>query len=248
LIEEKRKTGVSLSVLGFGMGNLKDSMMEMLADKGNGNYAYVDTLAEARKVLVTEAASTLVTVAKDVKLQVEFNPAAVAAYRLIGYENRVLADADFNDDAKDAGDIGAGHSVTALYEVVPAGAHAGAPRVDPLRYQEPRRASAAAATDELMTVKLRYKEPEGETSRLLAVAVKDGAQTDSADVRFVAAVAAFGMLLRDSEHKGTASFADVLKLAHQGQGPDPGGYRAEFIQLVESARALTERAGPRIGG
>jgi Ca-activated chloride channel family protein len=226
LIEQKRKTGVSLSVLGFGMGNLKDSMMEMLADKGNGNYAYVDTLAEARKVLVTEAASTLVTVAKDVKLQVEFNPAAVAAYRLIGYENRVLADADFSDDAKDAGDIGAGHSVTALYEVVP----------------------AAAATDELMTVKLRYKEPDGETSRLLAVAVKDGSETDSADVRFAAAVAAFGMLLRDSEHKGTASFADVLELAHQGQGADPGGYRAEFIQLVESARALAESARPAVGG
>jgi Ca-activated chloride channel family protein len=248
LIEQKRKTGVSLSVLGFGMGNLKDSMMEMLADKGNGNYAYVDSLAEARKVLVTEAASTLVTVAKDVKLQVEFNPAAVAAYRLIGYENRTLADADFNDDAKDAGDIGAGHSVTALYEIIPAGAPGGARRVDPLRYQEARRASAAAATDELMTVKLRYKEPDGEASRLLAVAVKDGPRSDSADVRFAAAVAAFGMLLRDSEHKGTATYAAVLELARQGRGKDPDGYRTEFIQLIESARALAESETPRVGG
>jgi len=248
LIEQKRKTGVSLSVLGFGMGNLKDSMMEMLADKGNGNYAYVDTLAEARKVLVTEAASTLVTVAKDVKLQVEFNPAAVTAYRLIGYENRVLADADFNDDAKDAGDIGAGHSVTALYEIVPAGVPGAARRVDPLRYQEPRRASEAAATDELMTVKLRYKEPEGDTSRLLAVAVKDGTQTDSPDVRFAAAVAAFGMLLRDSEHKGTATYDAVLELARRGRGEDPDGYRTEFIQLIESARTLAEGETSRVGG
>jgi Ca-activated chloride channel family protein len=226
LIERERKTGVSLSVLGFGMGNLKDSTMEILADKGDGNYAYVDSLEEARKVLVTEAASTLVTVAKDVKLQVEFNPAAVKAYRLIGYENRVLADADFDDDATDAGDIGAGHSVTALYEVVP----------------------AAATTDELMTVKLRYKEPDGEASRLLSVAVKDGPQTESTDVRFAAAVAAFGMLLRDSEHKGTATYAAVLELARQGKGQDSDGYRSEFIQLIESARALAESETPRVGG
>jgi Ca-activated chloride channel family protein len=230
------------------MGNLKDSTMEILADKGDGNYAYVDSLEEARKVLVTEAASTLVTVAKDVKLQVEFNPASVTAYRLIGYENRVLADADFNDDTKDAGDIGAGHSVTALYEVVPAGAPGSVRRVDPLRYQEPRRPSASAATDELMTVKLRYKEPEGETSRLLAVAVKDGPQTDSTDVRFAAAVAAFGMLLRDSEHKGTATYAAVLELARQGKGADSDGYRSEFIQLIESARALAENETARVGG
>jgi Ca-activated chloride channel family protein len=248
LIEEKRKTGVSLSVLGFGMGNLKDSTMEMLADKGNGNYAYIDTLAEARKVLVAEAGSTLVTVAKDVKLQVEFNPAAVSAYRLIGYENRVLADADFNDDTKDAGDMGAGHSVTALYEVVPAGARAGARRVDPLKYQEDRRPSAVADASELMTVKLRYKAPDADESELLVVAVKEGGQTDSADLRFAAAVAAFGMLLRDSEHKGTATFADVLELARQGRGEDAGGYRAEFIQLVESARSLAETRPLPAGG
>jgi Ca-activated chloride channel homolog len=247
LIEAKRKTGVSLSVLGFGEGNLKDSTMEMLADKGNGNYSYVDTLQEARKVLVTEAGSTLITVAKDVKLQVEFNPATVSSYRLIGYENRVLADADFNDDAKDAGDIGAGHSVTALYEVVPAGAKTTARRVDPLKYQEPRRASVAAGGDELMTVKLRYKEPEGDTSRLLSVAVKDAPSADSSDIRFAAAVAAFGMLLRDSEHKGTATFVDVLELARAGQGQDPGGYRAEFVHLVETAQGLAPRPA-RIGG
>jgi Ca-activated chloride channel family protein len=242
LIEEKRRGGVFLSVLGFGMGNLKDSTMEMLADKGNGNYAYIDSLEEARKVLVSEAGSTLVTVAKDVKLQVEFNPATVAAYRLIGYENRILADADFNDDAKDAGDMGAGHSVTALYEVVPAGASHDARGVDPLKYQEPRRASAAAASGELMTVKVRYKAPESDTSRLTAVTVKDSEGVESADLRFAAAVASFGMLLRDSEYKGRASYAQVLDLARGAEGRDPGGYRAEFIRLVETAQTL---AAPR---
>lgn len=248
LIERERKTGVSLSVLGFGMGNLKDSTMEILADKGDGNYAYVDSLAEARKVLVKEAASTLVTVARDVKLQVEFNPAAVSAYRLIGYENRALADADFNDDAKDAGDIGAGHSVTALYEIVPVGAPSSARRVDPLRYQEARRAAPAASSDELMTVKLRYKEPDAQTSQLRTIAVKEAGSDDSADLRFAAAVAGFGMLLRDSEHKGTATYAAVLELARQGRGDDPDGYRAEFIQLIESARALAETETARVGG
>ncbi len=248
LIEQKRKTGVSLSVLGFGMGNLKDSRMEMLADKGNGNYAYVDSLAEARKVLVTEAGSTLVTVAKDVKLQVEFNPAAVSAYRLIGYENRVLDDADFGDDAKDAGDMGAGHTVTALYEIVPAGAQGGGRAVDPLKYQGPRARSAAASAGELLTVKLRYKAPDGDTSRLLAVAVREGDDGDSEDVRFAAAVAAFGMLLRDSEHKGTATYAQVLELAKAGLGPDPGGARAEFIRLVETARDLAGARPAHIGG
>jgi Ca-activated chloride channel homolog len=248
LIEEKRKTGVSLSVLGFGMGNLKDATMEMLADKGNGNYAYVDSLAEARKVLVAEAGSTLVTVARDVKLQVEFNPAAVASYRLIGYENRVLADTDFNDDTKDAGDMGAGHSVTALYEVVPAGSKAAPRKVDALKYQEPRRPSTSAASDEMMTVKLRYKAPDEDTSRLFAVAVKDSGPEDSADIRFAAAVAAFGMVLRESEHRGTATFGDVIELARSGQGPDPGGYRAEFIQMVETARALAGPREARVGG
>jgi Ca-activated chloride channel family protein len=247
LIEEKRKTGVSLSVLGFGMGNLKDSTMEMLADKGDGNYSYIDSLEEARKVLVTEAGSTLVMVARDVKLQVEFNPATVSAYRLIGYENRLLADTDFNDDAKDAGDIGAGHTVTALYEVVPAGVKADVASVDPLKYQEARRISAAAPAGELGTVKLRYKAPSGGTSRLLSVPVRDGEQGETAGVRFAAAVAAFGMLLRDSEHKGNATYTQVLELARDSQAHDPAGYRAEFISLVETAQALAGRQA-RAGG
>jgi Ca-activated chloride channel homolog len=249
LIEDKRKAGVFLSVLGFGMGNLKDSTMEMLADKGNGNYAYIDSLDEARKVLVSEVGSTLVTVAKDVKLQVEFNPATVSAYRLIGYENRVLADADFNDDTKDAGDMGAGHSVTALYEVVPGGTPHTARSVDPLKYQETRGVSAAAASGELMTVKVRYKAPESETSRLVSVTVNGSATptaAEAADLRFAAAVAGFGMLLRDSEYKGTASFDQVLELAHGSDGQDASGYRAEFIRLVETAQQLSRSREARL--
>lgn len=240
LIEEKRKSGVFLSVLGFGMGNLKDSKMEALADKGNGNYAYIDTLQEARKVLVQEAGGTLVTIAKDVKIQVEFNPARVAAYRLIGYENRVLAAQDFNDDKKDAGEIGAGHSVTALYEIVPAGAAVEAPSIDALKYQQPRAASAAARSDELLTVKLRYKEPDAEASRLLAVTLRERASGESASPRlaFASAVAGFGMLLRDSEHKGSLSYAQVKELASHGLLTDPHGYRAEFVRLVGAAERL----------
>jgi Ca-activated chloride channel family protein len=234
LVEEERGHGVFLTVLGFGMGNLKDAKMEALADHGNGNYAYVDGLAEARKVLVTEMGGTLVTLAKDVKVQVEFNPARVASYRLIGYENRALAAEDFNDDRKDAGELGAGHSVTALYEVVLAGAddpEAGS-RVDPLRYQ--RRAAAGDEAD-LLTVKLRYKEPQGETSRLVERRVRDagrGLEASSADFRFAAAVAGFGMLLRGSEHAGDASADGVLALARGAAGRDPHGYRAEFLELV----------------
>jgi Ca-activated chloride channel homolog len=246
LIEEKRKTGVFLSVLGFGQGNVKDSTMESLADTGNGNYSYIDSLAEARKVLVAEAGGTLVTIAKDVKLQVEFNPGTVAAYRLIGYENRVLRAEDFNDDAKDAGDIGAGHSVTALYEVVPKGVAVSLPAVDPLKYQGPATASAGAGGGELMTVKLRYKEPDGERSRLLSVAVKEaGAGAEpSAGLRFAAAVAEFGMLLRDSEHKGQSGWAQALELARGAQGDDRDEYRAEFVELVKSAASLSR--GPRV--
>jgi Ca-activated chloride channel family protein len=203
LIEEKRKTGVFLSVLGFGEGNLKDSTMEKLADSGNGNYSYIDSLAEARKVLVSEAGATLFTIAKDVKVQVEFNPRQVSAYRLLGYENRLLRSEDFADDRKDAGEIGAGHSVTALYEIVPAGAPMPLPAVDLLKYRDEHRPSAAAASGELLTVKLRYKEPDGEQSRLQSVSVAaSAAEPPSADLQFASAVAAFGMLLRDSEHKG----------------------------------------------
>ncbi|HEY3122230.1 MAG TPA: VWA domain-containing protein, partial [Vicinamibacteria bacterium] len=188
LIEEKRRSGVALSVLGFGMGNLKDSTMEQLADHGNGNYAYIDSLQEARKVLVSEAGGTLVTIARDVKLQVEFNPRTVSAYRLIGYENRLMRAEEFNDDGKDAGEIGEGHSVTALYEVVPAGARVDLPSVDPLKYQRPRVVAATAAGGELLTVKVRYKSPDGDTSRLLAVAIReDAAREPSDNARFAAA-------------------------------------------------------------
>ncbi len=243
LIEKERKSGVFLTVLGFGMGNYKDSTMEKLADKGNGNYAYVDTINEARKVLVNEAGATLVTIAKDVKIQVEFNPARVSAYRLIGYENRMLRARDFNDDKKDAGEIGAGHSVTALYEVVPAGVKApAAGTVDPLKYQK-RSASAAAASGELLTLKLRYKKPDGDTSKLLSVAVSDAPQQAGASnsLRFSSAVAAFGMLLRGSKHKGQASFAMVKKLAGQSLGADKHGYRAEFLKLVDRAAGLMDK-------
>jgi len=239
LIEEKRKSRVFLSVLGFGMGNYQDAKMEQLADKGDGNYAYIDTLHEARKVLVEQAGGTLVTIAKDVKIQVEFNPARVAAYRLIGYENRVLAAQDFNDDKKDAGEIGAGHSVTALYEIVPAGMEVTAGTVDALKYQQPRLASAQAKSEELMTVKLRYKAPEGDASRLLSVAVREA---DDAALKprlaFASAVAGFGMLLRESEHKGTLSYAGVRELASRGTGADPNGYRSEFVKLVTAAEGL----------
>jgi Ca-activated chloride channel homolog len=251
LIEEKATTGVFLSVLGFGMGNLKDATMERLADKGNGNYAYVDTAAEARKVLVEQMSGTLVTIAKDVKTQVEFNPAKVSSYRLIGYENRLLAKEDFNDDRKDAGEIGAGHTVTALYEVVPVGAgepadaSAARPAVDALKYQKPAAGAGPAleptGSGELLTVKLRYKEPDGAESKLLEFPVTDGGATyarASGEFKFAASVAAFGMILRESPHKGGATFGTVLELAHEGLGRDDGGYRAEFLALVQKAKAL----------
>lgn len=241
LIEKKAKSGVFLTVLGFGMGNLKDSTLEQLADKGNGNYAYIDTLNEARKVLVEEMGGTLVTIAKDVKIQVEFNPAQVRAFRLIGYENRILAAEDFNDDTKDAGEIGAGHTVTALYELVPAGQDADLPKVDPLKYQKPIDMARAAASGELLTLKLRYKQPDGDTSKLLTFPVTDtgaGYAQATADFKFAASVAGFGMLLRDSEYKGAATFDAILELAEEGLGEDRYGYRAEFIELVRKARAL----------
>jgi Ca-activated chloride channel family protein len=256
MIERERESGVFLSVLGVGTGNLKDSTMEKLADKGNGNYAYLDSLHEARKVLVAEGGATLVTVAKDVKIQVEFNPANVAAYRLIGYENRLLRNEDFNDDRKDAGEIGAGHTVTALYEIVPAGMEIDRPGIDPLKYQRPAAgvpnvrpgrdgvgmSGAGSARDELMTVKLRYKAPDGDVSRLLRVVVKAGAGELSPNVGFAAAVAEFGMLLRQSPHRGSSTHADAAALARRFRGPDPDGYRAEFIRLIELADALARQA------
>jgi Ca-activated chloride channel family protein len=240
LIEEKRQSGVFLSVLGVGDDNLKDSTMEKLADRGNGNYAYLDSLEEAHKVLVREAGSTLVTVAKDVKIQVEFNPARVQAYRLIGYENRLLRNEDFKDDKKDAGEIGAGHSVTALYEIVPRGGKLDVGGdVSPLRYQQPSKLSAAAAGNDLLTVALRYKAPDGETSQPLEVGVVDAGLQMPSNLGFAAAVAEFGMLLRDSEHKGKASFSHAASLARRFRGKDPDGDRAQFVKLVEMAEGLT---------
>jgi Ca-activated chloride channel family protein len=245
LIERKRKSGIQLSVLGFGMGNLDDATMETLADKGDGNYAYIDTLHEARKVLVEEAGSTLVTIAKDVKIQVEFNPGQVESYRLLGYENRKLQDRDFEDDTKDAGEIGAGHTVTALYEIVPAKARK---QGRELRYQTRRRMKSGPHGDELLHVKLRYKPPTGGKSRPLSIPVRDrghGLQGVSDEFRFAAAVAELGLLLRDSRHKAKASFAEVVQLARSGKGRDPHGYRAEFIDLARHAEALSDRDDER---
>jgi Ca-activated chloride channel family protein len=212
--------------------------MEKLADKGNGNYAYLDSLHEARKVLVREAGSTLVTIAKDVKIQVEFNPAAVSAYRLIGYENRVLKNEDFNDDKKDAGEIGAGHSVTALYEIVPAGVEVDAPAVDPLKYQTPPQPTNSASPDELVTVKLRYKAPDGETSRLISTTLGSQPRPLGANIGFASAVAEVGMLLRASKHVGSGSFASAIARASKFRGADNEGYRAEFVKLAELASSL----------
>ena len=241
LIEEKRASGIFLSVLGVGTGNVKDSTMEKLADRGNGNYAYLDSLHEARKVLVKEAGATLVTVAKDVKIQVEFNPAHVAAYRLIGYENRLLHNQDFNDDKKDAGEIGAGHTVTALYEIVPPGADDDLPQIDPLKYQRSSTeatSTSSTARDELLTVKLRYKAPDGDESRLITVPVKNRTSELSENVGFAAAVVEFGMLLRESEHRGSSTFREASALARRFRGEDPDGYRAEFVRLIELAATL----------
>ncbi|MFN8574460.1 MAG: von Willebrand factor type A domain-containing protein [Gemmatimonadaceae bacterium] len=239
LIEEKRADGTFLTVLGFGMGNYKDSKLEKLADRGNGNYAYIDSPLEARKVFVHELGGTLLTVAKDVKIQVEFNPARVASYRLLGYENRRLNDEDFTNDAKDAGDMGAGHTVTALYEVVPTGA-----AIDPslptgdLRYQEGRQVTKAAASGELMQVKVRYKERDGTTSRELRTVVADESSSLTGDFAFASAVAEFAMLARDSKFRGHASLDHVLAQAESARGADPHGYRREFVELVQRYREL----------
>ncbi len=246
-VQQQARGGVALTVLGFGMGDYKDDMLEMLADNGDGNYAYIDGPLEARKVLVEQAGGTMVTIAKDVKIQVEFNPAEVGAYRLIGYENRMLRKEDFNDDRKDAGEIGAGHTVTALYEIVPPGAVVDLPGVDPLKYQTPPAASGAAAPGELLTVKLRYKEPGEGASRLISRSVVDEGLSFAAapdDLRFAAAVAAFGMILRDSAHKGSASLEQVLEVAAGAARADEGGYRAEFLRLAETALRIASR-GPR---
>ena len=243
LIEEQRASGVFLSVLGVGTGNLKDSTMEKLADKGNGNYSYLDSLHEARKVLVREAGGTLITIAKDVKIQVEFNPKAVGGYRLIGYENRMLRNEDFNDDKKDAGEIGADHSVTALYEVVPVGVEMPGPTVDPLKYQTPTQPTSAASADELMTVKLRYKAPDANESHLISATVRSRREAMGVNVGFASAVAEVGMLLRGSKHAPAASYIAAVERARRFRRQDPDGVRAEFIKLAELAMSLGRMQG-----
>ncbi len=252
MVEKKAKeTGVFISTLGFGRGNLNDAMMVAISDHGNGNYHYIDNRTEARRVLVQEMTGTLVTIAKDVKIQVEFNPAQVAGYRLIGYEKRMLRTEDFNDDKKDAGEIGAGHTVTALYEIVPASKKVEVAPVDDLKYQKPSQGTAAqlarelldskAQSDELLTLKMRYKSPDGDTSKKLEWAITDDGKSFAAasgDLKFAASVAGFGLMLRDSQYKGNLTYAATLELAQGGIGDDPHGYRKEFLEMVRKAKEL----------
>ncbi|MDT8431015.1 MAG: von Willebrand factor type A domain-containing protein [Bacteroidales bacterium] len=276
LIEQKREKGIFITVLGFGMGNYKDSKMETIADKGNGNYAYIDNVQEANKVLVSEFGGTLFTIAKDVKFQIEFNPARVKGYRLVGYENRLLNDEDFNDDTKDAGEMGAGHTVTALYELIPAGAEGEVVNIDPLKYQSNRGAQGVRVNsedqgdrnrdrsdrtddartysnsdrrgntrdqyaDELMTIKLRYKQPDGATSTKVEIPVKgklEKFENTSDDFRFATAVAEYGMILRGSDYLEQGSIAEVLEMARGARGDDNEGYRGEFIKIVRTTESL----------
>lgn len=243
LIEQERKSNVFLTVLGYGMGNYQDSKMQKLADKGNGNHAYIDGISEAKKVLIKEFGGTLFTIAKDVKLQLEFNPDKVKAYRLIGYENRMLAKEDFNNDQKDAGELGSGHTITALYEIVPIDApDEPLDSVDALRYQKIKRQKITNAfTNEVMNVKLRYKEPTGDVSKLLQFPLTGNPvalNTASENFRFAAAVASFGMVLRESKYKGKGDFSLVQNLAKNAVGYDKEGYRKEFLQLAENAALL----------
>ena len=244
LIEQERKSGVYLTVLGYGMGNYKDSKMQILAEKGNGNHAYIDNLQEANRVLVNEFGATMHTVAKDVKLQIEFNPSQVQAYRLIGYESRLLKDEDFNNDAKDAGEMGAGHTVTAFYEVVPAGVESNfVNKVDDLKYQKKIKPALQPATGskELLTVKLRYKAPDEDVSKKLELPLVDNKGNNvSSDFRFAAAVAMFGQLLRDSDFKGDATYTQVIAMAKTALDNDERGYRREFLRLVETADGLKQ--------
>jgi Ca-activated chloride channel family protein len=245
LIEQKRGDGIFLTVLGYGMGNYKDKKMEILADKGNGNYAYIDNMLEAQKTLVNEFGGTLFTIAKDVKLQIEFNPAKVQAYRLIGYENRMLQAEDFNNDKKDAGELGSGHTVTALYEIIPAGVKSEFYDIDKLKYQKPAGSTTVASnSNELMTVKFRYKNPDGNTSKLLQQVLMDkdvALEKTSDDFRWSAAVAGFGMLLRESQYVKEFGFKDVLGLAQGARGKDVEGYRGEFIGLIRNQNLMTRR-------
>jgi Ca-activated chloride channel homolog len=242
LVEEQREKGIFMTVLGFGMGNIKDDKMEIIADKGNGNYAYIDNLQEARRVLVREFGGTLFTIAKDVKFQIEFNPAKICSYRLIGYENRILNDEDFNDDRKDAGEMGSGHMVTALYEIVPAGNEDVRPLIDPLRYQKSEPVyEEKLSGSEYLNIKIRYKKPDGTTSMLLEKPVKGGVKEigySSTNLRFASSVAEFGMILRNSEFKGNATLDAAINLASASRGEDEDGYRAEFIRMMKTVRDL----------
>ncbi|MEX0866984.1 MAG: VWA domain-containing protein [Pirellulales bacterium] len=245
LAEENANSNIFLSVLAFGMGNHNDSMLEQISNKGNGNYAFIDTEKEAKKVLVEQMSGTLLTIAKDVKIQVEFNPAAVQAYRLIGYENRILEHQDFSDDTKDAGEIGAGHTVTALYEVIPVGVESDEvlPQVDPLKYQQPQALDPEAVGDELLTLKLRYKQPDGAESTLMTIPVANSDQSIGAaspDFKQAAAVAMFGMLLRDSQQKGNSTYDAVLEIAGDAGRDSGDSYREEFLEMVERAKELAE--------
>lgn len=246
LIEQERKTGVFLTVLGYGMGNYKDNKMQKLADKGNGNHAYIDDITEAKKVLVHEFGGTLFTIAKDVKLQVEFNPAKVQAYRLIGYENRMLQKEDFNNDKKDAGELGSGHSVTALYEIIPVGVKSDfIDKVDPLKYQAASE-QQFVHSGELMTIKFRYKKPDADVSQLIEHTVMNNnteVQNTSDNFRFAAAVAQFGMILRNSSFKQQSTYNSVLALAGSATENDAEGYRKEFITLVQKAGSLAKADG-----
>jgi Ca-activated chloride channel family protein len=244
MVEQEAKGNIFLSVLGFGMGNHNDAMLEQISGRGNGNYAFIDTKAEAHKVLVDQTAGTLVTIAKDVKLQIEFNPTHVSSYRLIGYENRMLAKEDFINDKKDAGEIGAGHAVTALYEIVPAGVEADAavPKVDESRYQTSPKRTAAADSDEIMTLRLLYKQPDSDVSIPpveFHIADEGGSFEDADhDMRFAAAVASFGMQLRRSQYSGNWTISDVMAVAEDAKGEDEYGLRAEFVELVRTAGEL----------
>jgi Ca-activated chloride channel family protein len=244
LIAKERESGVHLTVLGYGMGNLKDSKMETLANKGHGNYAYIDNISEARKAMVTEFGATLFTVAKDVKIQVEFNPAYVQGYRLVGYENRLLEAEDFNNDAKLGGDMGVGHTVTAIYEIIPVGVKSSIiGTVDPLKYQNNDKPNVGSKNGELATVKFRYKDPESDKSQLQQTIVSNVAKpldAVSEDFRFATAVAEFGMLLRNSDYKQNSSFESLVARAKAAKGKDDEGYRAEFIRLAENSKSILD--------
>jgi len=245
MIEKERKSGVFLTILGYGTGNYQDAKMQKLAGKGNGNHSYIDNLSEARKVLVKEFGGTLFAIAKDVKLQVEFNPAKVQAYRLVGYENRMLNKEDFNDDLKDAGELGSGHTVTALYEIIPVGVKSEFVKsVDPLKYQKGN-VQSSGGSNEMMTIKFRYKKPDGDVSKLIThpVLVNTGSTTDN--FRFAAAVAQFGMLLRNSEFKQQSSYDNTWKLAKGALGEDQEGYRSEFIKMIKNAQDIEKGMGVR---